>query len=44
MLRLQQFLDGNLLLVVMGEQKIHFSDGTKLEPVTTCYLGFVVKL
>ena len=44
MLHPQQFLDGNLLPVVMSGQKSHFNGGSRLKPVTTCHLRFVVKL
>ena len=33
-----------LLLAISSEQKINFNGGSRLKPVTTCHIGFVVKL
>ena len=40
----QQILSDRLLLVVTIEQKSHFSGEFKLEPATTYYLKFIVKV
>ena len=40
----QQILSGGLLLVIMNEQKSNLSCKFKLEPITTYYLWFAVKM
>ena len=39
----QQIPNGRLLLAIIDWQKNNFGSRLKLEPVTTLYIGFVVK-